>query len=215
LLLRTLLGTFFLSFLIDYDLLASQSSKITSYFGDYPKRCHTQTRKHTMNLIKATCVAALVTLFVLAPSIRASGEAGGSAQQFVQSFYNWYVPFAARSKVLACEAAMNERPQYFNAVLYRALKKDTTKQENLGGLQGIGFDPFLNSQDPASKYAVGNVRRDGDHYMVDVYGLAEARRDRELALTARVKSENGHWVFTDFLYPGRSSLKKLLHAEGN
>jgi hypothetical protein len=124
------------------------------------------------------------------------------------------VPFAARSKVLACEAAMNERPQYFSAALYRALKKDTTKQENLGGLQGIGFDPFLNSQDPASKYAVGNVKRDGDHYMVDVYGLAEAHRDRELVLTARVKSENGHWVFTDFRYPDSGkSLKQLLHAE--
>jgi hypothetical protein len=50
--------------------------------------------------------------------------------------------------------------------------------------------------------------------MVDVYGLAEAHRDRELVLTARVKSENGHWVFTDFRYPDSGkSLKQLLHAE--
>lgn len=166
-----------------------------------------------MKLIKITYISTLALLLGLAPSSQAAGDAGGSAQQFVQSFYNWYVPFSAHSKTLACEGAMNERPQFFSAKLYQALKRDTTKQENLGGLQGLGFDPFMNSQDPASKYAVGNVRSDRDHYLVDVYGVGDAHRDRELAVTAQVKQESGHWVFTDFLYPNKTSLKKLLHAE--
>jgi hypothetical protein len=158
-------------------------------------------------------VASVVLCFSDTPRAHAT-DVAGSAQQFIQTFSNWYVPFAARSKVLACEAAMNEQPRYFSAALYRALKEATTKQENLDGVQRIGFDPFLNGQDPAAKYAVGNVRRDGDHYMVDVYGLAESLRDSELALTAPVKARNGHWVFTDFRYPNSGkSLKQLLCAE--
>ncbi len=136
-----------------------------------------------------------------------AGNAGGSAQQFVQIFYNWYVPFSNKQHdSLACDEAMNAHPEYFSEDLYRLLKKDTTKQETHSGLQGIGFDPFMNSQDPAPKYVVGNVHNDGDHYLIDVYAVYEHGR-REMALTARVKVQNGHCGFHRLSLPGGAKSK--------
>lgn len=139
---------------------------------------------------------------------------GGSAQQFVQSFYNWYVPIATspRTTELACEIALDKRPQAFSEKLYRQMKKETTAQGTTNGRYGLGFDPFLNSQDPAPRYTVGNASRDGGHQNVDVYAVYEGQR-REFALKARVKQQHGQWVFTDFLYGKGGSLKKQLKME--
>jgi hypothetical protein len=143
-------------------------------------------------------------------------KTGGSAQQFVQSFYNWYVPIAVSPKTtgLACEIALDKRPQAFSEKLYREMKKETTAQGTTSGRYGLGADPFLNSQDPAPRYTVGNVSRDGGHQNVEVYAVYDGQR-REFALKARVKQQNGHWVFTDFLYGNGRSLKKQLRMEGD
>lgn len=152
-------------------------------------------------------------LLAVARLAHGADDAGGSAQQFVQSFYNWYVPLSNSQKdSLACEEALNQKPQMFSAKLFRGLKGQTNKQESSAGLVGLGFDPFLNSQDPAPKYAVGNVSRDGDHYLVDVFGVQKGQLRGKADVVAKVKQENGHWVFTDFLYPDGRSLKKLVHA---
>jgi hypothetical protein len=139
---------------------------------------------------------------------------GGSAQQFVQSFYNWYVPIATspRTTGLACEIALDKRPQAFSEKLYRQMKKETTAQGTSRGRLGLGADPFLNSQDPAPRYTVGNASKDGGHQNVEVYAVYDGQR-REFALKARVKQQHGQWVFTDFLYGNGGSLKKQLKME--
>ena len=100
-----------------------------------------------------------------------------------------------------CAAAMNAHPEYFSPNLYRALKRNTTKQETHDGLQGLDFDPFLNSQDPASKYVVGNVDGTDEGYEIEVYGVQNGRRQGQPDVVAVVRNQHNHWVLTNFHYP--------------
>lgn len=152
-------------------------------------------------------------LAVAEPRDKRSGGQSGSAQQFVQSFYTWYAAIAnsTANKGPACEIAVARRPDAFSEKLYRELKKETAQARSIRRV-GLGFDPILNSQDPASRYTVGNVSHDGKHENVDVYAVYDDGR-RERAVRARVKQQHGHWAFTDFVYPDGSSLKKQLRSE--
>src|SRR5437763_787278 len=145
-----------------------------------------------------------------------SGNRGGSGSppQFVQSFYTWYTPIASRTTndAPSAEVAVDQRPDAFSEKLYRALKKELTAQGTRSGRIGLDFDPFLNSQDPAPRYTVGNVSADGRHQNVEVYAVYGGGR-REAAVKARVKEQNGHWVFTDFVYPNGGSLKSQLRLQ--
>lgn len=143
-----------------------------------------------------------------------SSGGSGSAQQFVQSFYTWYVPIASgtNNDAPSAEVAVDQRPEAFSEKLYRALKKELTAQGTRSGRIGLNSDPFLNSQDPAPRYTLGNVSADGRHQNVEVYAVYGGGR-REAAVKARVKEQNGHWVFTDFVYPNGGSLKSRLRLQ--
>jgi len=134
--------------------------------------------------------------------VRSDSAAG--ARAFVESFYRWYVPIAIGDHKEPADAiALRERPRLFSSQLYRALKADNDAQAKAPGeLVGLDSDPFLNSQDPCERFAIGRVERRHDAYRVEVFAVCSGKRlDRPSAL-ADVRSVNGHWKFVDFFHDG-------------
>jgi hypothetical protein len=153
-----------------------------------------------------------------APSNKSSLSAKDTAVQaheFVQKFYNWYVPFSAHSKTLACKEVLNAHPEYFSKALYPMLKKNIADMERTHGL-GLGFDPFLNSQDPSSKYVVGPADGTDEGYAMKVYSAQDGRKQSEPDVIAVVENQHNSWVLTNFHYPNQgTSLRQLLRAQNN
>lgn len=153
-----------------------------------------------------------------APSNKSSLEAKDTAveaHEFVQKFYNWYVPFSAHSKTLACKEVLNAHPEYFSRALHPMLKKNIAEMERTGGL-GLGFDPFLNSQDPASKYVVGPADGTDEGYAMEVYAVQDGRRQSKPDVIAVVENQHNSWVLTNFHYPDQGkSLRQLLRVQGD
>ena len=148
-----------------------------------------------------------------APSNKSSMDGKDTAvdaHEFVQKFYNWYVPFSAHSKTLACKEVLKTHPEYFSKALGPALKKNITEMEKTGGL-GLDFDPFLNSQDPASKYVVGPADGTDEGYAMEVYSVQDGHKQSEPDVIAVVENQHNSWVLTNFHYPNLGkSLRQLL-----
>jgi hypothetical protein len=133
-----------------------------------------------------------------------------SARNFVQSFYDWYVPIAgAENNEPACAIALQRRPESFSPVLSRAVEKELAAQAAAHEVLHLDFDPILNSQDPAPRFALTKVSHRADHDDIDLDAIYNDHREH--AVTARVKQQDGRWIFTDFLYENGDSLSKLLH----
>jgi hypothetical protein len=151
-----------------------------------------------------------------APSNKSSMDAPDTAveaQQFVDNFYKWYVPFSAHSKTLACKEVLNAHREYFSRALYPMLKKNIADMERTHGL-GLGFDPFLNSQDPASKYMVGPADGTDEGYAMEVYSVQDGHRQSKPDVIAVVENQHNSWVLTNFHYPDQGkSLRQLLRAQ--
>ncbi len=87
--------------------------------------------------------------------------------------------------------------------------------EKTAGL-GLGFDPFLNSQNPASKYVVGRVDGTDEGYAMEVYSVRDGRRHSKPDVIAVVENPHNSWVLTNFHYPDQgTSLRQLLRAQGD
>lgn len=129
-----------------------------------------------------------------------------SCREFVQGFYNWYVPMALRDSPLPSSAiALKQKPQVFAHKLLRQLAEDFRAQEKADGdLVGIDFDPFLASQDPGERYVVESVTRDGANCRAEVYAVSSGKKSKDPDVMPDLRLENGHWVFVDFLYPNPS-----------
>lgn len=83
----------------------------------------------------------------------------------------------------------------FSPGLARQLEEveDAEARDKVGWLD---WDPVLNSQDPADKYATGRVTLSGDRYFVEVRPAGDARnRD----IVAELVFQSGTRVFVDSL----------------
>ena len=151
----------------------------------------------------------LLAAFVCSPQnrVQSKGQTAEAAKDFVQGFYNWYVPVTLRDNpVSASDIALRQRPTDFSPVLFRALEEDSKAQaEAQGYIVGIDFDPFLASQDPCDHYDVGTITHQGVGYRVDIYGVCSGKRDEKPDVVAEVTNKDGSWTFTDFLYPATHS----------
>lgn len=126
------------------------------------------------------------------PAAASPAEACG---QFVQEFYDWYL-----AKCKGADNALLEKRSSFSPELVKALQEDlaaSLKAAEPG--VGLDFDPFLAAQDWADdlRCPVGEVRRKGDHYFVEVFTSGE--KDSE-PVVAELAWQNGKWVFTNFHY---------------
>ena len=163
------------------------------------------------NLVLICCM--LVGLHFPAYAVTAPGETTQSVRQFVQAFYDWYVPKALGGGPGApWRAALEAKPGSFSPEIASLLRKEIRVQaQTKGEISGLDFDPFLSSQDPDDHYNVGDIVKKGDSYWVSIYGGA-AEKSQPQALVAEVSRANGRWQFRNFRYPNGKDLVSLLRV---
>jgi hypothetical protein len=126
-----------------------------------------------------------------------------SVRNFVQNFYDWYVPFALDlHSDRPSELVVRKRPSDFSPTLIRELKEDSDAQSRVPDeIVGLDFDPFLAAQDPCERYEVVSVRKDKQSFFVSVRGTGGCESHGELDIDAEVVANNSNWLFTNFHYP--------------
>lgn len=167
-----------------------------------------------ISIMKACCSL----VFLMLPcSLRAQAtaiqESPSSSRKFVEEFYGWYVPQALRHHATAAwNVAVRYRGSAFSPELARLLREDSAAQAKCEELIGLDFDPFLNSQDPAKRYEVGEIHHEGRRYRVDIYSVQSGRRSEKANVSAELSKANGHWFFVNFYYPDDTDLLTILKS---
>lgn len=153
-------------------------------------------------------------LLVMAGDVPASTDA---AKNFVQDFYDWYVPLSAKSDGTQPDmVALNQKGQSFDHELGRALRADLARQARTPGeIVGIDFDPFLNAQDLTGQYVAGAVHPIHGRFRVDVWSRDVTNGPDKVVVIAEVVRRHGTWQFTNFYYPKNGNLKSILRAQKN
>ncbi len=125
-----------------------------------------------------------------------------SPREFVQAFYNWYVPKALAEKAgPAWQLALKQKSSVFSPELARALNEDSAAQARVtDDIVGLDFDPFLSSQDPCKQYQAGEAVRKGSNYVVDVYAVCSGRKRPKADVAAELTRNDGRWLFVNFHY---------------
>ncbi|MBX3072749.1 DUF3828 domain-containing protein [Candidatus Obscuribacterales bacterium] len=128
-----------------------------------------------------------------------------TCKRFVQEFYNYYVPLVGGEGPTA-EKAIEEKKALFGQDLYKKLKEDFDAQAKVTGeIVGLDFDPFLNSQDPAPRYVVGEVTERAGHYSAAVHSVSsDGKRNPKPDVVPELVQKNNKWIFLNFHY-GKSS----------
>jgi hypothetical protein len=158
-------------------------------------------------------LATLVALAIVGTTAAArAGDAISDGRQFVERFYQWYVPKAlAPGGDPPWKAALEQRGADFDPALRAALEADLAAQARVSDeIVGLDFDPFLNTQDPAGRYKVGSATRKGEVSTVEVREVDPSGAAGTVAVRAVVSQEKGRWRFTNFSYPDGSNLLDLL-----
>jgi hypothetical protein len=146
------------------------------------------------------------------PQEKPAGEPQSSCRAFVQEFYDWYVPRAAKErKQPAFVLVLKYKESALSSDLFRSLKEDSEAQAKaVGDIVGLDFDPFLYTQDPANKYAVGEVTAKNGSCSATVRAATSGRRKQEPAPVAELALKDGHWQFVNFNYPEGQDLRTVL-----
>lgn len=165
--------------------------------------------------MKRAYKAGLVVFFIICiVSIDRSAIAAPSddAKMFVKEFYDWYGPVASRPhKKPSWILAIEQKPKLFDSKLRDMLRDDYAAQlKTSGEIVGIDFDPFLASQDPSSRIAVGSVTMDGENFLVEVKTGARGLKAGGADVVAEVRASNGHYTFSNFHYPKSEDLQSIL-----
>ena len=135
-------------------------------------------------------------------------HAEDSPRKFVEDFYKWYVPMAARPHSEdASNIALKKKSSAFSAELLKALKEDAlAASKSPGEIVGLDWDPFLNSQSQIDRCVIGNITAKNGAFRVDIYDVLAGKKDKKPAIIAEVKQENGHWIFVNFWNPDGGNL---------
>jgi hypothetical protein len=157
---------------------------------------------------KLRTLGTILLLASLVPSLSAQTQDGSSQQaiSFVQHFYDWYLPVALRNQKEPVSAvAISRKPTLFDAPLLRALRDDAAAQtKTTGEIDGLDFDPFLNSQDAPAHYRV--LRATGP--IVTVIGFNQQISKPAVTLSVEVHCEGDHCVLVNFYYPADRTVEK-------
>ncbi len=166
-------------------------------------------RLSARNLVIICCT--LSGLISSAYPVKVEQETIKSVRQFVQGFYDWYVPKALSSSPgLPWVEALQARPSNFSTEIASLLRKEMRGQAHTPGeISGLDFDPFLSTQDPDDHYSIGGIVKRGQSYWVSVYGTS-TKRSQPPTLVAEVSHVNGRWQFTNFRYANGKDLISLL-----
>jgi hypothetical protein len=126
-----------------------------------------------------------------------------SVRRFVQQFYDWYGTISHKnSKLTPDQRAIKEKAQIFSAQLISALKEDyEASSKSPEEIVGLDWDPFLCSQELDDRYEVGGIKKQGQNYLIEVYGVSEGKKNSKPNVIAEVEQKDGHWVFINFHSP--------------
>ena len=157
----------------------------------------------------------LICFFLaLSSSVARCEDMPGSCRKFTQEFYGWYVPLILNDKrgvEAASSWAIKLRPTSFSRELLNALTEDMKEQRKAPGeIVGIDFDPFLNSQDPASEYAVGKVSVKNGKCFADTHSVDSGKRSLNAEVVTELQFKQGKWSFTNFHYAKKTNLLGIL-----
>jgi hypothetical protein len=149
---------------------------------------------------------AIIALIMMSATISIAQETAGDSRacsNFVQKFYDWYLAKCNQKnlKVSPDELAIQQKSQWFSPELIRDLKVDLdAASKSKDGIVGLDFDPFLNAQDVATRYAVGKASWKNGKWYVDVYGTWNGKKNAKPDVVPELTYSKGTWVFTNFDY---------------
>lgn len=137
-----------------------------------------------------------------------------AVRQFVQAFYDRYLAFLqTESRFPDWWHVLSSTPGDLDANLARALRADSVASRTEPATRElIGFDPFLESQDPCPRYAVTDVRSDAAGYRVTMRPVcpnAESQKWQTARPVVEVIPEAGHWKIANVFYE-KGNLRSLL-----
>jgi hypothetical protein len=130
-----------------------------------------------------------------------SKAVASSPQEFVQSFYDWYVVSKDNQPdIKGTQAVLKHKKQLLDATLYQKLLEDEQVSAKASGeIVGLDFDPFVNANGLIyTKYQAGAPLMNGAIYRVPVYGIERGKKIPKPVLEADVRKDNGRCVFTNF-----------------
>ena len=160
--------------------------------------------------MKRIALILLALSLLSASSVWADEAAQKRASDFVQKFYDWYVPIAHKSgDDPSSDRAIAKHGAVFDPPLLRALQDDAEAQRKSPDVDGLDFDPFLNAQDFDDKYVVGDVTEKDGVYLVSVYGVRNGKKHAKPDVVAELKPVKGSFQFTNFRYADGDLLEIL------
>jgi hypothetical protein len=139
-----------------------------------------------------------------------------AATAFVRHFYAEYAPRAQVSGLAATDSLLLERPALFAPSLLASLQEDAkVRAAAVGEIDGLDFEPFLNSQDPCGNYTVGPATSTQaskpDGVVVFVRAACDRARGPEPGFSVEVALHAGAWQFVNVYYgPPAGDLVALL-----
>ena len=130
-----------------------------------------------------------------------------SCRKAVQEFYDWYLPRLMREvHVTAMEQALRNRPRQFSSTLRRELLEDlAAAKRSPDEIVSLDFEPFVNSQDPTSRYVVKKAYRAGKGYWVEVHGVLDGKVNEDPDVIPELVLNRGQWTFVNFHYPAQGT----------
>jgi len=133
-----------------------------------------------------------------------------SCLNFVQGFYDWYVPVAFNARnTPVYPTAIEKKGDIFSPELKSQLQTNFKIYTNQGDLiKSLDFDPFLFSQDPWPAYKAASAVLTGEKCYVSVSGVSGGKAQEISNLRAVSEKQNGKWVFVDFIYKGSNQVEE-------
>ena len=159
-----------------------------------------------MNSLKVRCACGFFLCLVASYPLWAQAATPAGSQQscrnFVQGFYDWYIPKMTNPTPLpAEELALKYRSVSFDPELARALHEDfVASGKNSQEIVGLDFDPFLNTQDPSEKYVLGSVTLQGEGCWVEIFSIDSGKKNATPDVVSELRFKNGRWIFMNFHY---------------
>jgi hypothetical protein len=157
--------------------------------------------------VKSLCLLPLIVLGFAVSSPAIAGETENAAcKKYVQSFYDWYVSKNQGNPNDDTIIAVFKNKKFaFSKELESKLKEDHDVAGLFPGeIVGLDYDPFLNAQDVATKYTVGQINSAATKYRADVFSVFDGKKSSKPVVVPELILQNGKWVFVNFIYPDAS-----------
>ena len=165
-------------------------------------------------VVVCCCLLVAASFDVHAEQAKRAPETLRPVQEFVQSFYDWYVPTAlVDNPTPAWIRAIREKKTVFSPQLASALEEDFSAQnKSLGDIVGLDFDPFLYTQDPGERYVVGSIAESSHGYLVEIHQVKAGKKSEPADVVVELSGDAGHWCLVNFHYAQGKDLLTILKS---